>query len=209
MDSTLFLVPTEFELESLSSSFVGSIQNAKSKLVVCGFGPIASAIRTIQLIARHSPKQVLLFGIAGTLNASCEVGSAVEFDETICFGIGAGAGENFLSASEMGWKHWLRDPEITDSILLRDDGLTAEVPLLTCCSASANEREVQWRLKKYPNAVAEDMEGFSVAAACRFAGTPLRIIRGISNKAGDRDKANWRVREAMTAVEQSIREVFD
>ena len=209
MDSTLFLVPTEIELESLSSSFVGRIQNAKSKLAVCGFGPIASAIRTIQLITRYSPKQVLLFGVAGTLNASCEVGTAVEFDETICFGIGAGSGENFLSASEMGWKHWLRDPEITDSILLRDDGLTAEVPLLTCCSASGNEREVQWRLKKYPNAVAEDMEGFSVAAACRFAGTPLRIIRGISNKAGDRDKANWRVREAMAAVEQSIREVFD
>ncbi len=209
MDSTLFLVPTEFEFESLSPSFVGCIQNTKSKLVVCGFGPIASAIRTIQLITQYSPKQVLLFGVAGTLNARYEVGTAVEFSETICFGVGAGSGENFLSASEMGWKHWQCDPEIADSILLRADGLTAAVPLLSCCSASADERDVQWRLKKYPNAVAEDMEGFSVAAACRFAGTPLRIIRGISNRAGDRDKANWRVREAMAAVEQSIREVFD
>ncbi len=208
MDSTLFLVPTEFEFESLSSTFIGCIKNTRSKLAVCGFGPIASAIRTNQLIAEHSPKQVLLLGVAGSLNSRWAVGTAVEFDEAICYGIGAGAGENFLSASEMGWKHWPRDPEISDSILLREDGLSAGVPLLTCCSASANEQEVQWRLKKYPNAVAEDMEGFSVAAACCFAGIPLRIIRGISNQAGDRNKANWCIGEAMAAVERSIHEVF-
>jgi len=53
------------------------------------------------------------------------------------------------------------------------------------------------------------MEGFSVAAACRFAGIPLRIVRGISNQAGDRNKENWRVRDAMHAVEKSILKVLD
>jgi futalosine hydrolase len=44
------------------------------------------------------------------------------------------------------------------------------------------------------------MEGFGVALACRLAGVPLTIIRGISNTAGDRDHARWRVPEALAAA---------
>jgi futalosine hydrolase len=39
-----------------------------------------------------------------------------------------------------------------------------------------------------------------VALACRLAGVPLTIIRGISNTAGDRDHARWRVPEALAAA---------
>ena len=84
MDSTLFLVPTEFELKYLSSAFFEIIKSAKSKLDICGFGPIASAIRTNQLIAEHSPKQILLLGMAGALDSKYEVGIAVEFDFGFC-----------------------------------------------------------------------------------------------------------------------------
>ena len=215
MVSTLFLVPTEFEKSFLSLGLLEQIENAKSAIRICGFGPIVSGIRTSHLIAEHSPMQVFLIGIAGTLDPRILVGTAVEFDLAICFGIGAGSGDGFIAASELGWHQWPDDPLISDSIPLNavNFPLNAEnsepcVPLLTCCSTSANEHDVQLRLKKYPKAVAEDMEGFSVAAACRFAGLPLRIVRGISNRAGDRNKDNWQVREAMSAVEKSIVKVL-
>ena len=161
------------------------------------------------MIAEHSPKQVFLIGIAGTLDLRFRVGTAVEFDLALCFGIGAGSGDGFIAASEMGWHQWPDDPLISDSIRLNTENAEASVPLLTCCSASANEHDVQLRLKKYRNAVAEDMEGFSVAAACFFAGIPLRIVRGISNRAGDRNKDTWQFHEAMSAVEKSILKVLD
>ena len=44
------------------------------------------------------------------------------------------------------------------------------------------------------------MEGFSVAVACQFAGIPLKVVRGISNIAGDRDKGRWRIKDAMDAA---------
>jgi len=202
--STLFLVPTQFELEWLSNSFCEEIQLAGNSLELCGFGVVASAIRTTQLIARHSPRQVLLLGIAGALAPGISVGEAVEFDETVCYGIGAGSGDGFVSAHEMGWCQWPVPPQIPDSIRLRTDGGKGNFTLLTCCAASASEHDVRLKMKKHPSAVAEDMEGFSVAAACRFAGIPLRIVRGISNLAGDRDKNNWRVSDAMASVEKSI-----
>ncbi len=204
MVSTLFLVPTQFELECLSISFCEKIQLADNCIELCGFGVVVSAIRTTQLIARHSPERVLLLGIAGALTPGVSVGEAVEFDETVCYGIGAGSGDGFVSAQEMGWNQWPVPPQISDSIRLGTDDRKGSFTLLTCCAASASERDVRLKLKKHPSAVAEDMEGFSVAAACRFAGIPLRVVRGISNRAGDRDKNNWRVGDAMASVEKSI-----
>jgi futalosine hydrolase len=72
--------------------------------------------------------------------------------------------------------------------------------LLTVCAASANAVDVADRLRRFPLAVAEDMEAFSVAVACRMAQIPLAVIRGISNMAGDRDKANWNVAAALEAA---------
>jgi futalosine hydrolase len=48
------------------------------------------------------------------------------------------------------------------------------------------------------------MEAFSVALACRMAKVPLTVIRGISNMAGDRDKANWNVTGALEAAAELV-----
>ena len=202
MVSTLFLIPTPYELNLLSKSFLEELRLGKSLVECCGFGPIVSPIRTTKLTGQYSPKNVVLIGIAGAINPHLRIGSALEFDEAICFGVGAGSGDGFLSSSEMGWSQWHGEPAITDAIKLGPIAKSRanKIPvakLLTCCAASADSNDVLLRLRKHPNADAEDMEGFSVAAACRFAGVPLRIVRGISNLAGDRDKVNWRVREAI------------
>ena len=44
------------------------------------------------------------------------------------------------------------------------------------------------------------MEGFAVAVACRLAGVPLKIIRGISNHAGDRQHSRWKITEALLSA---------
>lgn len=210
--SSLLIVPTQFELESLSPSFREEIGQTDCRLELCGFGIVVSGLRTSNLIAQYSPKQVLLIGIAGTLDSKLSVGEAFQFDRVTCFGIGAGSGNDYLSANDMGWRQWPTEPVISDSILLRKSSYDEQTPypatLLTCCSASASEQDVRLKLEKHPEIVAEDMEGFAVAVACRFAGVPLTIIRGISNRAGDRNKDNWRVSEAMLAVERKIRKVL-
>ncbi|NDH95322.1 MAG: futalosine hydrolase, partial [Planctomycetia bacterium] len=68
------------------------------------------------------------------------------------------------------------------------------------CAASATAEDAATRLEEFPTAVAEDMEGFAVALACRLAGVPCQIIRGISNRAGDRDKARWQIEPALRAA---------
>lgn len=220
MPGTLILVPTPFERDLILPELESLLSRNNAVVELCGFGPVASAARSAQLIARYLPQQVILAGIAGAYGTHVEVGAAALFDNVGCYGIGAGTGAEHLSAGEMGWQHWnaLTDSENGGSITVGDiipigsttSNLNAAGQLLlTCCSAAGSEKDVELRLNRYPSAIAEDMEGFSVAVACALAGVPLQIIRGISNQAGDRDKRNWKFKPALFAAAELVRRVLD
>jgi futalosine hydrolase len=53
---------------------------------------------------------------------------------------------------------------------------------------------------RHPGAVAEAMEGFGVAEAAAAAGVPVVEIRAVSNAVGPRDRAAWRIGEALAAL---------
>ena len=65
------------------------------------------------------------------------------------------------------------------------------------------------RRERFPDAVAEDMEGFAVAVACTLAGVPLRVVRGISNLVGDRDPKHWRIPAALAAARLAALELLE
>lgn len=222
--TTLILTPTQLEFRRLEPLLSPSVRDCGGRFELCGFGAIAAAARTMQLVAMHRPTQVILVGIAGSLRPDFHVGTARTFPKVACVGIGAGTGDAHKSASEMGWKYWdsgnwetgnvamgEADGGIGDVLPLapsRIDARTWSGELLTVCAASANDLDVARRLQRYPNAVAEDMEGFGVAVACYFGGVPLQIIRGISNRAGDRDQNNWNIDGALHAAGELTRKIL-
>ena len=210
----LILVPTPEEARFVDESIGGHFSDWS--LQVCGFGPIAAAARTGALIARNIPEQVLLLGIAGSYDLGrCPVGSATCFTDVACYGIGVGSGENYLSAAEVGW------------VPFDDDGIDASIGefmtlscgshadergkrlLLTSPTASADDEDRSRRAAAYPDALAEDMEGYAVAAACATVSVPLCIVRGISNQVGQRDKNHWDMNGAMHAAVETTREMIE
>jgi len=180
---TLLLVPTELELAELAS--LGGFPNRATQVELCGFGPVAAAARTAELVARHAPARVLLVGIAGTYEpARLSLGSAASFREVALEGIGS------------GFPHW---PGIEDRLALVPGGAAAAL-LLTVCRACDSPAQAGERLQRFPGAAAEDMEGFAVALACALARVPCTIVRGISNVVGQRDKRSWRIPAALAAA---------
>ena len=174
---TLLLVPTELELAALG--------DFDARVELCGFGPVAAAARTAELIARHDHAQVLLVGIAGSYDpARLPLGRAASFREVAIEGIGA------------GFPQW---PGIEDRLALAPAG-AAETLLLTVWAACDSPAEAERRLRRFPGAAAEDMEGFAVAFACALAHVPCTIVRGISNAVGERDKRRWRIPAALAAA---------
>jgi futalosine hydrolase len=207
MQQPLVLVPTELERGFIAPVLTAAC-GAAIRIELVGFGPVVAAARTAGLLAESRPERALLVGIAGRYADHLEIGRAYVFERVACHGVGAGSGAAFVPAETLGWRQW---PAAAD-------GATAaigdEVPcasrlvpamaraglMLSACSAAAGADDVRSRLRLHPDAVAEDMEGFAVAAACRLAGVPLDVVRGISNTAGDRDTARWQVEAACRAA---------
>lgn len=223
MLKNLILIPTAFERDHLEPLLRGVVLPT-DRIELCGFGPVVAAARTATLVAGLQPRRVILVGIAGALSDGCEVGSAWQFEQVACYGIGVGTGELFQPAEAVGWRQWPGSGDADAPLDSVGDRLAcgqaahgpagssqvAPSPLLvTACAASANPADAALRRRIYPTATAEDMEGFGVAAACRLAGVPLDIVRGISNVAGDRDKAGWQVAIALQAAASLVRQLLE
>lgn len=209
MQQHLILVPTELErgiIEPMVTARCGS----SVRVELCGFGPVVAAARTARLIAEHQPAAVLLVGIAGGFAGQLALGQAYAFERVACHGVGAGSAGEFTPAETMGWPQWPGDgsdptTQIGDLLACTSGRLPITAAaraglLLSACSAAADDDDVRSRLRLYPEAAAEDMEGFAVAVACSLGGVPLDIVRGISNTAGDRDVAGWRIDTACRAA---------
>ena len=203
-------MPTEIERQHLATQ---PRFNAYGPCELCGFGPIAAAARTTSQIAIHKPDRVLLIGIAGTFNPSVlRVGVAALLPRVIMHGIGVGTDETFVPAGEMGFQHWPGQGEespIGDELVLSTPLSSVSGSLLTCSAASASTKDMRHRLDRYPGVVAEDMEGYAVALACRLEHVPLVIVRGISNVVGDRLSKNWQIPQALSAAWSLAEEVIE
>ncbi len=223
---TLVLVPTAVEERRIEDH--GGFAPGLAVVALCGFGPIAAAARTAQLLSTWRPARVVLVGIAGTFDAELlPIGRALAFDAVAIEGIGAGEGRDLAGPAALGFPQWPgagagHDPSmgsepIHDRIVLtpggvhdperlRDPARTAL--LLSTCAASASASQAAVRRERFPEALAEDMEGFAVALACSLAGVPCQIVRGISNVVGDREPAHWRIPAALAAARLCAIEVL-
>jgi futalosine hydrolase len=227
----LLLIPTPFELNLLQRHWQvesnqtiefhsdSARQRIRCRIAICGFGLVVSGIRTMSLIREWRPRQVVLCGIAGSYRQELEIGKAYLFDEVVCDGLGVGEGAGFCSIGTIGWRQWEGDSEsspIVDRIRLvkssakREGGCSKQEGhlLVSVAAASADLDQAKNRINRFPNAAAEDMEGFSVAAACELMQTPLALVRGISNLAGERDKSHWKCAEAMRSAAELVQQLL-
>ena len=209
---TLVLVPTALERARLEAA--GGLEPGTGVVELCGFGPVAAAARTAALLGRLRPRRVLLLGIAGSHDPRrAPLGEAREFERVRLEGVGAGEGAALLGPAALGFPQWPGYaaegcPEVVDALDLQAPAGVAAGALLTVCAASGDAEHAARRGRDFPDAVAEDMEAFGVALACALEGVPLRVVRGLSNRAGDRDHASWCVDDALAAALQLARRLL-
>ena len=201
----LILIPTDRERRVLQSAL--TLPGDRWQIHTIGFGVIDSAINTTRLLTSLHPEVVLVAGIAGLFdrpaNGDHAIGDAVWFSQVQLDGIGVGQYEQFLDATALGWKSNLpNDPSGAARLWLPGRRQTAS--LVTACAASASPREAQWRMERFPAAVAEDMESYAVALACAAFAVHCGVVRGLSNHVGCRDHSRWKIDEALINVASEL-----
>lgn len=185
-------------------------------VALAGVGPSMAAANTAATLAAAEYSLVVSAGIGGGFVGQAEVGSLVVASEIIAADLGAETPEGFIRLEELGFgsSRIPVDSSLADRLTaaLRLAGWSARSgPILTMSTVTGSAETAIQLSKRVPGACAEGMEGYGVAVAANLRGLPVVEIRAISNPVGPRDRANWRIKEALEALEATssiLREVF-
>jgi futalosine hydrolase len=168
-----------------------------------------AAASTARLLARAEAAgtpyaAVISAGIAGGLTAA--PGAIVIGSRAIAADLGSDSPDGFLSVDELGF-----GTSTVECDGAWVDGLRRELPtavageILTVSTVTGTQSRATELTSRHPAAVAEGMEGYGVGIAAVLARLAFAEVRTISNPVGPRDRANWRIDEALAALTTAAR----
>jgi futalosine hydrolase len=173
-------------------------------VLVGGVGPAAAAAATATALALHPDyRLVISSGIAGGFAPAAPIGSAVVAEAIVAADLGAETPEGFADVTELGFGRVRHACALVDPVVgrLRDaDVPTAVGPVLTVSTVTGSAERAAELLRRHSGAVAEAMEGFGVAEAAAAHGVPVLELRAVSNAVGPRDRATWRIGDALQTL---------
>jgi futalosine hydrolase len=167
---------------------------------VVGVGSAAAAAGTARLLASGDYRAVVCAGIGGGLGV--EPGATVLGTRSVAADLGAESPDGFIPLSDLGFG---LDAYDADAGLLGALPFPVRGPVLTVNTVTGTAASTEALRRRYPDAVAEGMEGFGVAVAAAGAGIPFVELRTISNAVGPRDRGAWRIGAALAALTTAAR----
>ncbi|MWC31259.1 futalosine hydrolase [Paenibacillus sp. MMS18-CY102] len=213
LQESRILIVTAVEAER-EAVLRGLGETTQVDVIAAGVGPAASAANTAAKLAQSNMQYRLVIsaGIGGGFPAQAAIGDIVVSTRIIAADLGAQTQEEggFLSVDELGFGSSQVAVDSAAASRLKDALLTAGMratcgAALTVSTATGTAERTEQLAKRNPDAASEGMEGYGVAVAAQLAGIPAMELRAISNAVGPRDRAAWRIGDAL----QSLTRAFD
>lgn len=172
------------EIEVLGNSVIsGRIGDKDIFLAKCGIGKVNSALNTYRLVTELSPDLVINSGVAG--GAGIPVGSILVADRIAYDDVWCGPGTEYGAADGFPL-YFMPSGEVLKlaKTIIHDDNVVYGLICSGDKFVSTHEEIVFIRLH-FPDVMAVDMESASIAQACSMCGTPVSIIRVVSDTPGE------------------------
>ncbi|MET8718483.1 futalosine hydrolase [Streptomyces misionensis] len=188
-----------------TATAAGPPATAVVDLLAAGVGPARAAASTAAALTAAAldgaPYDLVVSaGIGGGFAPGAPLGSLVVADAITVADLGAETADGFLPVTELGFgtvTH--RPPESLVRAVAEATGARIGTALTVSTVTGTADRAAALRTR-HPRALAEGMEGFGVAEAAAAQGVPVLEIRAISNPVGPRDRAAWRIGDALAAL---------
>ncbi|WP_354641887.1 futalosine hydrolase [Kitasatospora camelliae] len=169
-----------------------------------GVGPAAAAAAAAGALTLRPYELVVSAGIAGGFAPRAPIGATVVAEEIVAADLGAETPEGFRSVTELGFGTVRHLPPVA-VVRLAAEALGAVTgPVLTVSTVTGSAERAAALAERHPEVAAEAMEGSGVAEAAARFGVPVAEIRTVSNAVGPRDRAAWRIGEALGALERAF-----
>ncbi|MFK0151298.1 futalosine hydrolase [Streptomyces sp. NPDC090493] len=178
-------------------------------LLAAGVGPALAAAGTATALTAAALDGepyalVVSAGIAGGFQPEAPVGSLVVADGITAADLGAETADGFLPVTELGFGTVSHHPP--NSLVRVTAQATGARPgaVLTVSTVTGTAARAAQLRTRHPGALAEAMEGFGVAEAAAAHGVPVLELRAVSNPVGPRDRAAWRIGDALAALTEAF-----
>ena len=190
---TLVVTAVDGERDAIRAAAPGA------DVVAVGVGPAAAAAGTAAALAAGHYDLVLCAGIGGGF-APLEPGDIAIASAIVFADLGVETPEGFapISTTGFGAEGYDVPPALAVELADRCGGhLGTVLTVATVTGTAATARDL---LRRYPDAVAEAMEGAGAAAAAARFAIPVMELRAVSNTVGPRDRGAWQVPQALAAL---------
>ncbi|MCR5182442.1 MAG: 5'-methylthioadenosine/adenosylhomocysteine nucleosidase [Clostridia bacterium] len=164
----------------------GTIQGKTAVLATCGVSKVNAALFTQIMIDHFSPDCILFTGVAGSMDPSVRQMDLVVADRLTFHDVNPHQLE-FCFPNQV----WFRsDVELTD--LIRRNARGSKSGAIITGDQFITSRDQKRQLKKrFPEALAVEMEGCAVAQTCYVNQVPFAVIRCISDLADNKAEDSY------------------
>ena len=212
----LLVAATELELAPLvgrltpaspSSERVRAFTHASHHvdILTTGVGMVATATWCARVLAQQRYDLAVNLGVCGSFDPACPPGTVVHVTADCLPELGAEDDQEFLTVQQLG----LLGPDdapFSGGRLVNPDppsnraiaGLPA-VTGITVNTVHGNVESIARVVERYTPAV-ESMEGAAFMYACLVSGTRCAQVRAVSNMVEKRNRAAWKLTEAVAAL---------
>ncbi|GHH69087.1 Futalosine hydrolase [Streptomyces sulfonofaciens] len=182
---------------------------ARWDLLAAGVGPASAAAGTgaaltAAALAGDPYGLVVSAGIGGGFAPAAPPGCLVVADAITAADLGAETPDGFLPVTALGFgttTHAVPASLVAAAAAALPAVVGTVLTVSTATGTASRAAELRGR---HPGAVAEAMEGFGVAEAAAAHGVPALEVRAVSNPVGPRDRAAWRIKEALAALTEAF-----
>lgn len=187
----LIVAATEGELASLITTPLA--ERHQIDHLVTGVGMVATAAHLSRALARTPYDLVLNIGVCGAFDRTLPLGTVVHVTSDCFSELGVEDGDAFDAPFGDGRLVNTRPP--SSSLLAALPQVTA----ITVNTVHGNDTSIAAVVDRCHPQV-ESMEGAAFMYACLIAGVPFAQIRAVSNYVERRDRAAWKMTEAIDAL---------
>jgi futalosine hydrolase len=176
-------------------------------VLVTGVGMVATAVWCARLLAETRFDLALNVGVCGSFNPMFPPGTVVHVVSDRLTELGAEDGQAFLTIEELGLLGEDEPPFRSGRLVNTTPHVVlARLPHargITVNTVHGYEPSIAGIVDRWSPDV-ESMEGAAFMYACITAGVPFAQVRAVSNRVERRNRANWKMAEAIAHLTETV-----
>ena len=207
----LIVAATKAEIMPLPASPGGMKWHVE--VLITGVGMLATTYSLTKHLQTNKYDLVLQVGVGGSFDRDIALGSLVFITSEQYGDLGAEDHDDYLDIFEMALLDKNTAPHtngtlVTPILPIHEKIILPQVSGITVNTVSGNAPTIKRRTEKYGAAI-ESMEGAAFHYVCLVEGVPFAQIRAISNYVMPRDKSQWKMKEAITNLNNWLKDFIE